>query len=515
MACVVHLAPLGIVRLPAYRQWMASFAISAQHVLVAESITSRAPVMRKSSILQARASGYCRDGRAARPHLRPHPHRTRGCMQHELESLRCTKPVLSQAKLNLVDAMLFPLHDSAADVPSEELPANAVVGTNMLRYHLRPLAKKGIDSGRRRALGWAAGIAMGEQMRDFCWLHRRTTSSPNHCACCAHSGHSLSSCVLAVDCPEHVDVGEVQAEVKREQPEVLEALAAAATPHHDTDVPGCVALGSRSEFEVTFLGTGAAVPSKYRNVTGLYVNLFDRGGLLMDCGKRLARCQHGGHVRAHGPVVPGIPPAGEGSYGQLKRRFGSVAGDDLLCSLRCIWISHIHADHHVGLPALLAARTRLLGPDCPPLLVLGPRPLRRALQGYAQLEPMRFYFVEASATAFAATAGAPEPPPLAPEERAAVDGVMAQLGLTRFESVLVAHCAHAYGLVLERGGQAHGGQPWKLVFSGDTRPCAQLVEAAKGATLLIHEARAGARCLCPSLLHRCLAAGLPAQCLLA
>ena len=29
---------------------------------------------------------------------------------------------------------------------------------------------------------------------------------------------------------------------------------------------------------------------------------------------------------------------------------------------------------------------------------------------------------------------------------------------------------------------------WRLVYSGDTRPCAQMVELARGATLLIHEA---------------------------
>ena len=71
---------------------------------------------------------------------------------------------------------------------------------------------------------------------------------------------------------------------------------------------------------------------------------------------------------------------GEGTYSQLRRRFGPAQADEYIKKLGVIWISHIHADHHVGLPTLLAARTRLLGPDCEPLLVLGPRPLRRALQ---------------------------------------------------------------------------------------------------------------------------------------
>lgn len=188
----------------------------------------------------------------------------------------------------------------------------------------------------------------------------------------------------------------------------------------------------------------------------------------------------------------GPPPpssAGEGSYGQLRQRFGSAAADELIRRLSLVWISHIHADHHVGLPAVLAARTRLLGHDCPPLLVLGPRPLRRALQGYAQLEPMRFRFVEASATAALSPDGAGAPPAVPPEARAAIDATLASMGLSRFESVLVAHCAHAYGLVLERALGADGAGGWKLVFSGDTRPCSRLVEAAKGATLLIHEVR--------------------------
>ena len=172
--------------------------------------------------------------------------------------------------------------------------------------------------------------------------------------------------------------------------------------------------------------------------------------------------------------------AGEGSYGQLLRRYGAAGADDVVRRLAAVWISHIHADHHVGLPSLLAARTRLLGPDCEPLLVVGPRPLRRALQAYAQLEPMRFQFLEAAASAAADAGGSGGD---AAAGRAAIQAVAATLGLQRLESVRVVHCAHSYGLVMESASSA-----WKLVFSGDTRPCDALVEAARGATLLIHEA---------------------------
>jgi ribonuclease Z len=65
--------------------------------------------------------------------------------------------------------------------------------------------------------------------------------------------------------------------------------------------------------------------------------------------------------------------------------------------------------------------------------------------------------------------------------RAAVEALKEEMGLEQLESFRVVHCAHAFGVVLRsRDG-------WKLALSGDTRPCDAVVEAAKGATVLIHE----------------------------
>jgi ribonuclease Z len=47
--------------------------------------------------------------------------------------------------------------------------------------------------------------------------------------------------------------------------------------------------------------------------------------------------------------------AGEGTWGQLVRQFG----DDVwkaLRDLKCVFISHIHGDHHIGLAKILAMR---------------------------------------------------------------------------------------------------------------------------------------------------------------
>jgi len=70
------------------------------------------------------------------------------------------------------------------------------------------------------------------------------------------------------------------------------------------------------------------------------------------------------------------------------------------------------------------------------------------------------------------------------DEMSAVLGeLMTPMGPVGLESVRVVHCAHAFAVVLR------GAAGWKLVYSGDTRPCDALAAAAKDATVLIHEAR--------------------------
>lgn len=49
--------------------------------------------------------------------------------------------------------------------------------------------------------------------------------------------------------------------------------------------PACLQdIGNRTA-EVRFLGTAAAMPGKHRNVSGIFLNLFDLGCILLDCGE--------------------------------------------------------------------------------------------------------------------------------------------------------------------------------------------------------------------------------------
>lgn len=56
--------------------------------------------------------------------------------------------------------------------------------------------------------------------------------------------------------------------------------------------------------------------------------------------------------------------AGEATWGQLARHYGTDKATsnnvwDVLRDLRCIFISHIHGDHHMGLGKILAMRQKV------------------------------------------------------------------------------------------------------------------------------------------------------------
>ena len=67
-------------------------------------------------------------------------------------------------------------------------------------------------------------------------------------------------------------------------------------------------------------------------------------------------------------------------------------------------------------------------------------------------------------------------------ERMPTGSGVQELGLASFASILVQHCKHAFGFVMT----TQGGK--KFVFSGDTQKCGNLIRAASGAMLLVHEA---------------------------
>ena len=81
--------------------------------------------------------------------------------------------------------------------------------------------------------------------------------------------------------------------------------------------------------EIVSLGTGSALPSLYRNVSGTLLRVPGYGSYLLDVG--------------------------ENTLGQLKRLYTPKELADIFRDLKMIWISHLHADHHLGTAPMIKA----------------------------------------------------------------------------------------------------------------------------------------------------------------
>ncbi|KAJ4303999.1 nucleolar DEAD-box protein required for synthesis of 60S ribosomal subunit [Collariella sp. IMI 366227] len=139
-----------------------------------------------------------------------------------------------------------------------------------------------------------------------------------------------------------MDTAKPGMELATQFPQVLQMAAAARESVSD---PAFLAEVEQSQqdlpcpdAEIIPLGTGSAMPSKYRNVSATLIRIPGWGNLILDCG--------------------------ENTLGQLHRCFGHAATDAILRDLRAIYISHAHADHHLGTISIIA-RWRELLPSLP------------------------------------------------------------------------------------------------------------------------------------------------------
>ncbi|KAJ2915930.1 hypothetical protein MD484_g4468, partial [Candolleomyces efflorescens] len=108
------------------------------------------------------------------------------------------------------------------------------------------------------------------------------------------------------------------------------------------------------------LGTGSAVPGKYRTVSSTLIQIPNWGNVLLD--------------------------AGEGTYYQLARHFGEEGVGDVLRNLRCLFVSHGHADHHMGVAMLLRKRLELDPQPEHPLYLVTIRSVHLSLREMQALE---------------------------------------------------------------------------------------------------------------------------------
>ncbi|KAI3786081.1 hypothetical protein L1987_45208 [Smallanthus sonchifolius] len=442
--CVIHLSPSLVVNSSDYQKWMSRFG-EAEHIIAGHEMKNiEIPILQSSARIAARLNYLC-------PQFFPAP---------GFWSLQQTNCSNEGTDLKL---------------------CKTISAENLLKFHLRPYAQLGLDRS-----GIPAKAGPIEIIND-----------------------------LVSEIPEISDAAKQVSQLwDGEDENAGEGITLTESDKNITEepwlnqnaLPRCLESITRENVEIVLLGTGSSQPSKYRNVSSIFINLFSKGSLLLDCG--------------------------EGTLGQLKRRFGIQGADNAVKNLKCIWISHIHADHHTGLARILALRRDLLkGLPHEPLVVIGPRQLKRFLDAYERLEDLDMQFLDCRHTTEASLASfesnynnklnSYEHPDENKVENSLfskgsqmqslwkkgvstldsnisypviknLKNVIGEAGLENVISFPVVHCPQAFGVVLKGmdrvdsdGGIVPG---WKIVYSGDTRPCPELVEASQGATVLIHEA---------------------------
>lgn len=209
------------------------------------------------------------------------------------------------------------------------------------------------------------------------------------------------------------------------------------------------------DVEVIPLGTGSSVPSKHRNVSATLIRVPGYGSYLFDCG--------------------------ENTLGQMRRMFGFDKTDEILSDLKVIWISHLHADHHLGTASVIKAwrdvtTPLLVGGRLPRLAVASHPTMNHWLREYSDVEDFGFERVELINIEGPAYRDTVQDPVIFN------GGTSRELGLTRIDAVRVDHCHGALACVFT----------WptglRIAYSGDCRPSRLFAKVAADCTLLIHEA---------------------------
>ncbi|XP_039143394.1 tRNAse Z TRZ4, mitochondrial-like isoform X3 [Dioscorea cayenensis subsp. rotundata] len=483
VSCIVHMGPASVTKRAEYQKWMKKFG-STQHIMAGHEMKNmEVPILKSSARITSRLKYLC-------PQL---------------------FPALGLRSVNQTNGLCLTSDGSCED--SSSIHCESIPAENLLKFHLRPYSQMGLD---RSAIPSPLNTmeVVNELISEIPEIVDASTEisqfwEGNHLICLDDSvdlieellinkkssvlrsnasGQVAAACMSDLSCPDPR-----QNNIK-----------------NHSDIPTCLRNISRDDMEIIFLGTGSSQPSKYRNVSSVFVNLFSRGNLLLDCG--------------------------EGTLGQLKRRFGVSGADDAVKNLKFIWISHIHADHHAGLVRILALRFQLLkGVPHEPLLVIGPRQLQKFLNAYSRLEYLDMQFLDCRHTSEETInsflhgqslgesfysehtnkkddisanqhfdqcniiQNALDIPGSDVVDTSTVlpvlmklKAVLSEAGLEVLYSVPVVHCPQAFGLVLKACGRKDGVGKfipgWKLVYSGDTRPCQALIDASCDATVLIHEA---------------------------
>ena len=101
--------------------------------------------------------------------------------------------------------------------------------------------------------------------------------------------------------------------------------------------------------KVHFLGTGSAFPNNYRNHSGILIETQPDNFIMLDCGENI--------------------------FHQMYQHFGQKRCINVLKNLKMIYVSHLHADHYLGVIGMILQREKYfqeIGEVPPKMYVMTP-----------------------------------------------------------------------------------------------------------------------------------------------
>ncbi|EPY54194.1 3'-tRNA processing endonuclease Trz2 [Schizosaccharomyces cryophilus OY26] len=255
-----------------------------------------------------------------------------------------------------------------------------------------------------------------------------------------------------------LDVSQLRQNILEEKPDYKHLLTKAQLLNSSLNLPKDFA---GSDIQFSTLGTGSAMPSLYRNVSSTYV--------------KIPKVRDSESVEASSYTNNILLDCGEGTLGRLARQYGDCLNDEI-SSLKWIYISHMHADHHAGVIGVLRLWFSISNTSSK-LFLSGPPQFESWLKDYSKLDKLdlsRIVFLSNSATRRDRT--------FTEVDQIKYQMLIQELDLAAFETVAAVHCPFSYCM------QFTGNEGWKIAYSGDTRPSEEFIDIGKDATVVIHEA---------------------------
>ncbi|KAK6353152.1 hypothetical protein TWF696_005141 [Orbilia brochopaga] len=238
-------------------------------------------------------------------------------------------------------------------------------------------------------------------------------------------------------------VQEVQSQIKEEE-------ASREIPPSATD-----------EVELIPLGTGSSAPSKYRNVSSTVVTIPQVGHMLLDCG--------------------------EATLNQLRRTYGNSGLPDFMKDLKIVYISHLHADHHLGTVSVLKQwyQTTFNGNEAiAKLYIVAPHKFLNILEEYSQIEDFGLEHITFIPCETVLIEGDRPEETAVPDVLQRVEDMKATVPLEKVETALAVHCRSSFTVAFTFKKPTE----FKVAYSGDTRPTKGFAKIGRNCTVLVHEA---------------------------